>query len=728
MRESRGIRALAVAMAVAASALVGIPAAATAEQPKPLRSDTAGIRGATDDTVPVAASVLAKAATMRVARARSLADVTTRPQVHTIWIDVVSATASTGDDQNLVPETVEAAQNVVAAMNAYWTQESGGAISLVFGGFHNTDVVSSCSLDSIYDQSAASAFDGTFANSSWAGHFRHLLTFSRESCNGGGAIGLGSVGGDGGIIATTVGDGGDFGFSTENHEFGHNLGFEHSSTSLCANPSFDAAQASYDANADECELNPYDDTLDLMSSATVNARTHLSSVQRIRMGWLTDYATATGAGSSTSYTINPLGASGASGIRAVTIVDPFTGDVYYVEYRTADAADSASYEFTQPSSCLTSTIDSRYSDCAWGVPSSTGSLRVLRGVDDSAHGLDMTALAVGATTPATAFQRLTHLDAGTSFTNYDGAFTLTVHALSPTSGATISVAFSATGLVRTTTTALALTPSGVIPGGSTVTAHVTLTGTAPVGRLVVRDGPTQVASADVSSAGSVDLPLGEVLAGAHTYTATFVPSTSRSLGSQSATVPLSVDRIATTTTLTRSGSTLTARTTVSHGSTNPAGYVSFAKDGTRFARVLVSGGVAAAPLPKLAAGKHAITASFAPTDTTIMTGSTAAKTIAGLVAAKVKATISPKVRTTKKAVVHVTVTTKATRRPTGKLVVTLNGTAVTSTTLTAAMKGKATITLPRVHSTGTKKLRVRYTGSATVGSAASPVTRFRVVR
>jgi hypothetical protein len=86
------------------------------------------------------------------------------------------------------------------------------------------------------------------------------------------------------------------------------------------------------------------------------------------------------------------------------------------------------------------------------------------------------------------------------------------------------------------------------------------------------------------------------------------------------------------------------------------------------------------------------------------------------------------VKTTKRATVKVTVTSKATARPTGTLVVVVNGKTITSKKLTSAMKGRVTITLPKIRKTGVKKLLVYYAGTSKIASRSSTIKRFKVVR
>jgi hypothetical protein len=321
-------------------------------------------------------------------------------------------------------------------MNDYWSRESGGAISIVLGGIEARSLTTTCSAAALFARSPAAAFGGQFV--SRVAH-THLLTMSRESCG----VGMGSLGGIGGTMASGVGTSAQYGLGVAVHEFGHNLGFDHANAAVCS-----TGDASDETFSTACATTTYADFLDVMAGASAYSVPHLSSPQRIRAGFMTDALTASATSGTAAATILPLGRS--SGPRALIITDPAGGETYYVEYRTPDDADSTSPEFTASDACSYATAGVR---CFSTADASTGGLRVLRVV-----GSATVALAVG-TTPSG--QRDMHLDAGETFRSYDGSFALRVDALDAAVGASVTVAFGDTplpALARTVSTVTDTTP------------------------------------------------------------------------------------------------------------------------------------------------------------------------------------------------------------------------------------------------------------------------------
>jgi len=364
---------------------------------------------------------------------------TTTTASDTVWVSVLSATPQTSDDVN-TGLTQAGAQSLVAQLSSYWSTQSGGAVTLTLGGFETRSLgESSCDPNAALSAEEVGAFGGMFANSAWKGTHQHLLVLSAESCN---AASFATVGGVGGEIFSGNGIGASMGVPYLLHEFGHNLGFEHADASICTNTgSYDGAAADFSFTSTVCPTREYDDYFDIMGYTVKNATPNLSSPQRILAGWMTNYATITSSTASTTKTLTALGGSG--GTQALKIVDPISGDTYYVEYRANAGLDATSAEFNYGLQC--DPAMSGYTLCELDSSKTAGAVRILRTIRISATS------AIGTTVMATALtagssdktRRHTHLNAGDSFTSVDGAFHISVLSMSPSSGASISVTFSA---------------------------------------------------------------------------------------------------------------------------------------------------------------------------------------------------------------------------------------------------------------------------------------------
>jgi hypothetical protein len=163
--------------------------------------------------------------------------------------------------------------------------------------------------------------------------------------------------------------------------------------------------------------------------------------------------------------------SGSGGTQALEIVDPISGDDYYVEYRTDSGLDATSAEFNYGLQCDPAV--SGYTICELDSSKTTGVIRILRFIPFPSLGANgTTVMAVGLTAGSTdKTKRHTHLDAGDSFTSVDGGFTLRVNSLSPSSGASVTVSFGGSS-VSTPSTPTTSTPSA--PAPTPVTAALTI--------------------------------------------------------------------------------------------------------------------------------------------------------------------------------------------------------------------------------------------------------------
>jgi len=356
-----------------------------------------------------------------------------------VWVSVVNATPQTSDDVN-TGMTQSAVQTMISQLNSYWSAQSGGAVTISFAGFETRALgESSCDPNAALSAEEGAAFGGMFANDAGQGTHEHLLILSAESCN---ADSFATVGGVGGEIFSGNGIGASMGEEYLLHEFGHNLGFEHADASICTNTSsYDGKAADFSFTSTVCPTREYDDYFDIMGYTVKNATPNLSSPQRILSGWLTNYSTITNSTQSVTSTLTALGGSG--GIQALKVIDPISGDAYYIEYRTDTGLDASSAEFHYGLQC--DPAMSGYTICELDSNASTGDVRILRVLpfpNTNAYGT--TVMATGLTAGSTdKTKRHTHLNSGDSFTSVDGGFTVRVVSMSPSAGASISVSFGA---------------------------------------------------------------------------------------------------------------------------------------------------------------------------------------------------------------------------------------------------------------------------------------------
>ena len=365
-----------------------------------------------------------------------------------VWVSILSATPQTSDDVN-TGLTQAAAQLLITQLNSYWSAQSNGAVTIGLAGFETRSLgESSCDPNAALSAEEAGAFGGMFAHSAWKGTHEHLLVLSAESCA---ADSFATVGGTGGEIFSGNGIGSSMGVPYLLHEFGHNLGFEHADASICTNTgSYDGKAADFTFASTVCPTREYDDYFDIMGYTVKNATPNLSSPQRILAGWMTNYATITSSTPSTTKTLTALGGSG--GTQALKVIDPVSGDVYYVEYRTDAGLDATSAEFNYALQCDPAIFG--YTICELDSSKTAGAVRILRTIRLASTG------ATGTTVMATALtagssdktKRHTHLNSGDSFTSLDSLFRINVVSMSPSSGASISVTFGSATPTPTFTT------------------------------------------------------------------------------------------------------------------------------------------------------------------------------------------------------------------------------------------------------------------------------------
>jgi putative cell wall-binding protein len=271
---------------------------------------------------------------------------------HTIDIAVV-APSGTGGSTSFIDDT--SVRTLVSEVGAYWNEQSDAQILTLTPNATIDRYPSShtCSEQNAIWQEAAAAFGHADLNYYVASPLsRHLLVFVPAGC---GPLGFGSVGsydapvstGNGGVIWISMS--GATNLDVVAHEFGHNLGLEHSNTHFCPDPSVTEGLYNSDTGgfSDGCADVPYEDAYDLMGAAysvnyggTIIANTRptaLNATHKDRLG-------VVGAGemqsvaldpsaqySDTAYTLATTGAS--SGLRSLKVTDPFSGQVYFIDFR-----------------------------------------------------------------------------------------------------------------------------------------------------------------------------------------------------------------------------------------------------------------------------------------------------------------------------------------------------------------------------------------------------------
>jgi len=204
-----------------------------------------------------------------------------------------------------------------------------------------------------------------------------------------------------------------------------------------------------------------------------------------------------------------------------------------------------------------------------------------------------------------------------------GALTLGNHAITASYngdlvyGTAVSPALTQTVNQAATTTALTSATNPSIFGQSvTFTATVSSAGGTPTGTVTFRDGPTTLGTGTLDASGRAIFSTATLAGGAHTITAAY-GGDMNFLTSASPTLTQNVGTAASTTTLAGTpnpsaiGQTVTYTATVSGTGGIPTGTVTF-KDGatTLGSGTLNGAGVATFTISSLAAGNHAITASY----------------------------------------------------------------------------------------------------------------------
>ena len=282
---------------------------------------------------------------------------------HTVDVAVVVPSGSKGWASTLDDTAV---RNLVASTGAYWTAQSNNQVLSLTPNPVIKRYTSpySCSQQQEAWKEAAVKFGQTGGVSAYlSSGSRHLLVLVPADCGG---TGLGSLGtpaaqvsaANGGTIWASVG-----GVNQRDivaHEFGHNLGLQHSNTHFCPDATItEGSVGAAGTYSDGCYDKAYGDAFDVMGAAWSvtwngavigNARpTALNINHQLLLGATTPgevQPLALTPGLASQPFTTTLASTGAvSGRQALKITDPRTGQLYYVDYRGGGGADAgALYE------------------------------------------------------------------------------------------------------------------------------------------------------------------------------------------------------------------------------------------------------------------------------------------------------------------------------------------------------------------------------------------------
>ena len=253
---------------------------------------------------------------------------------HTLDVIVVRLP---GDPVNVVTSDSDL-QTLAGRLSGFWNSQTNGQVAsiAITGAVRRIVSANACDPEAMWDEGAA-LFNQSTTRLWWESASRHMLVIAPKECGGGtgmGSVGLGLRGG----LAYAAYNAPTF-EQTVGHELGHNFSLRHSNSMQC-----DEVMA--------CSDSEYADYYDVMGGGVSyngagNAQLPALNVsQKKRIGGLggTDLVNVslspTATGATTTFTLKP--ASATSGVRGLQVVDPNTGAVYYVEYRSGTGIDAGS--------------------------------------------------------------------------------------------------------------------------------------------------------------------------------------------------------------------------------------------------------------------------------------------------------------------------------------------------------------------------------------------------
>ncbi|MET1051017.1 MAG: cell wall-binding repeat-containing protein [Mycetocola sp.] len=267
-------------------------------------------------------------------------DGTVSPRAHTLDIAILTLPSKPGD---LILSDSEV-NTMVANLNSYWPGQTAGQISKVSRPAAVQRIVTASACDpELAWEVAAPKFGASTDYYGFNADSDHLVVIAPTSCE---AAGFGSVGSleSGGLIwakhlnlVTT---------HTIAHEFGHNLGLNHSNAQFCHEPVSEGLA---------CSIYEYEDLYDIMGAGflyespkeTITNRrlmalnvTHKAVLHSLSATDLPTLTLDEGPSSTTDVTLQP--ASALSGVRGIRVVDPRNYQAYYLEFRSGTGLDEGS--------------------------------------------------------------------------------------------------------------------------------------------------------------------------------------------------------------------------------------------------------------------------------------------------------------------------------------------------------------------------------------------------
>ncbi|MFE6966962.1 zinc-dependent metalloprotease family protein [Agromyces sp. NPDC057679] len=326
----------------AVEAVVEIPASVPVDIAGTVDADTAAGQEVVAAAAEVGATFEAVNATVEEPQVQAAA---ATPVAHTVEIAVVTSK----DGTNVAPVDDNAVRAMMTRVSAFFKEQTGGKVL----GFNVGKIVryqtaaDVCAQSTVWTEASVKLGRST-SNFYWQSPSTHLLVIAPANCGTGSGLGTVGSGPDNGGLSWAsynqfVLD------QTVAHELGHNISLRHSNLENCTYPAYDKPG---------CAALEYDDLYDVMGRGYVicdpACRTNaqlpaLNATHKARLG---AYPAAdllnvsSGQGVTVTKTVTLNAASALSGARAAKIIDPDTGDVYYLEYRNGTGRDTnALYTF-----------------------------------------------------------------------------------------------------------------------------------------------------------------------------------------------------------------------------------------------------------------------------------------------------------------------------------------------------------------------------------------------